>query len=212
MASAQYFIYNTDDGGYVKSNRVFTLNKNQQILIRSAGLTTDLVIYQMVGICKECSPEDVIWEPVTYCGSTLTLGSDDTRVWIMEPGTYSVGDPTDNTLLTGDVNITGERFTGVDSSSVGKSNCNPEPNPLLPVETAMAELGCIISDGEMIGKVILCKLIDENTGVQTVTQTAYFEDGTIISDYTGPWEVCTPDVCQSEPFIGVITDLTILQN
>lgn len=79
------------------------------------------------------------------------------------------------------------------------------------IETAMAELGCIVDDdGEIIGKVMLCKITDEEDGSEIIKQTAYFEDGTIIQDYSGPWAVCAPDVCVPEPFLGVITDLSLL--
>lgn len=224
MASKQYFIYNTDDGGYVDKARSFTLTKGQQKLIRAAGLTETVEIYQMVGVCNECRPEDVLWEPVTSCGSAVSISADDNRLWLFEPGTYSIGDPNTQTVLAGDVNITGENFTGVDVSTLGK--CSDDSpligdscdNPIfteicnqVPVETAMASLGCISdASGQQIGKVMLCKITDELTGTSVVTQTAYYEDGTVTENYSGPWQVCQPDVCLGEPFIGVITDLSIL--
>jgi hypothetical protein len=63
--------------------------------------------------------------------------------------------------------------------------------PLLPVETAMAQLG-IIKDavtGEPIGRVMLSRVTNEETGVITETRTAYFENGTVTPNYTGTWAV-----------------------
>ena len=67
--------------------------------------------------------------------------------------------------------------------------CNPEPP--LPVETALAQLG-VIKDpvtGEPIGRVMISRVTDELTGVVTETITAYYEDGTVVSPYSGPWAV-----------------------
>lgn len=65
--------------------------------------------------------------------------------------------------------------------------CSPE----LPVETSMAQLG-IIKDpttGEPIGRVMVGRVTDELTGAVTETITAYYEDGTIVQNYGGPWAV-----------------------
>lgn len=63
--------------------------------------------------------------------------------------------------------------------------------PPLPVETALAQLG-VIKDpvtGEPIGRVMVSRVTDEVTGTTTETLTAYYEDGTITPDYTGPWAI-----------------------
>lgn len=67
--------------------------------------------------------------------------------------------------------------------------CNAEPP--LPVETALAQLG-IIKDpvtGEPIGRVMVSRVTDELTGAVTETLTAYYEDGTVVTPYAGPWAV-----------------------
>lgn len=120
--SSQYFIYDSDDGGIFPKNQQVKLKINEQIRILSAGLTEDVPIYQMVGQCINCSPEDIKWEPVTQCGVQLTLGPDNNSLWLYTPGTFSVGDPNASLTLTGDVNITGEKFRGVDPSILGKCN------------------------------------------------------------------------------------------
>ena len=64
------------------------------------------------------------------------------------------------------------------------------PSPM-PVETALAQLG-IIKDpvtGEPIGRVMVSRVTDELTGVVTETLTAYYEDGTVVTPYAGPWAV-----------------------
>lgn len=81
----------------------------------------------------------------------------------------------------------------------------------LGIETAMAQLGCIVDEeGIQIGVVMVCKITDESTGEETLVPKAFYEDGTIEDNYTGEWTVCAPDVCQPEEPIGVITDLTLL--
>lgn len=63
--------------------------------------------------------------------------------------------------------------------------------PPLPVETALAQLG-IIKDpvtGEPIARVMVSRVTDETTGVVTETITAYYEDGTVVPNYTGPWSI-----------------------
>lgn len=63
------------------------------------------------------------------------------------------------------------------------------PSMIAPVETAMAQLG-IIKDpvtGEPIGRVMVSRVTDELTGAVTETISAYYEDGSAVSPYTGPW-------------------------
>ena len=69
------------------------------------------------------------------------------------------------------------------------------------IETSLAELGCVLGpDGEVIGKVMLAKIIDEATGVETVTVTAYYTDGSIEENYTGEWGVCENPQVDIEKF------------
>lgn len=231
MASNQFFIYDTDGGGWVPKNQTTTLKVNQQQVIRAGGLTEEVQIYQMVGQCVQCRPEDVIWAPLHSCGEPVVLSETNNTIWLSLPGMYSVGDPNNPPVLAGDVNITAENFTGVDPSLLGKSDCGGIDTPLetvitntcadpisvtlcepIGIETSMAELGCIAdpSTGELIGKIMLNKTINEDGTGEIITQTAYFEDGTVVQNYTGPWQVCAPDVCVGETFIGVITDLSLL--
>lgn len=214
MSSNQFFIYDSDDRGWVVKNRTFTIKPNEQRVIRAGGLTEEIQIFQMVGQCKDCRPQDIKWEPVFNCGSPLILGPENNNIWVVLPGSYSIGDPNNNIVLAGDVNITGERYTGVDSSLLGKcfESSAPLTNDIVGIETSMAELGCIVENGIVVGKIILCKTIDEDGGNEIVTKTAYYEDGTEIENYDGAWQVCSQEPCQSENFIGVITDLTILSN
>lgn len=209
MSTKQYMIYDTDGGGFQSNTQTFEIKKaNQQKLIRAAGLTEEVQVYQMVGVCSNCKPEDVLWEPVYQCGNPLVIGPENNSVWVYLPGMYSIGDPNNPPSLSGDVNITGEDHTGVDPSLLGK--CDEPPVPV-GIETSMAELGCIVdSEGTVIGKVILCKITDEETLAETVMMTAYYEDGTVVEEYTGPWEVCKQDFCVSEEKLGVITDLNLL--
>lgn len=209
MSSNQFFIYNSDGSDWVSKNRSFSIKPNEQRVIRAGGLTEEIQIFQMVGQCQNCRPEDVIWEPVFNCGTPVVLSPTNNNIWISLPGTYSIGDPNLSDPLQGDVNITGERYTGVDSSLLGKS-C--EPNEIVGIETSMAELGCIVENDVVVGKIMLCKTINEDGTGEVVTRTAYYEDGTEVPNYNGPWQVCTPEPCQSEEFIGVITDLTVLSN
>lgn len=61
--------------------------------------------------------------------------------------------------------------------------------PPLPVETALAQLG-VIKDpttGEPIGRVMIGRVTDELTGAVTETLTAYYEDGSVVTPYTGNW-------------------------
>lgn len=208
MSTKQYFIYDSDDGGFVSNGQIFNVSSNCPILIRAAGLTEEVVIYEMVGECRQCKPSDVLWTPLKECGQNVVLDQDTNKQWLYLEGTYSLGDPNNPPVLVGDVNITGQVYKGVDSSFIKKPDCR---NPLFPVETALATLGCITdNNGEQIGKVVLSKLIDENTGIETMIQIAYFEDGTVIEPYTGNWSVCSPDVCVAETPMGVITDLSLL--
>ena len=69
------------------------------------------------------------------------------------------------------------------------------------IETALAELGCILGDeGQIIGKVMLCKITEELTGVETIKVTAYYTDGTIEENYSGPWGVCENPQVDIEKF------------
>lgn len=224
----QSFLYNSTTGGPTKQTIFNVLKPN---LIRAAGLEECVSIYMMVGDCADCKPEDVLWTEIFECGKPVQLCPDNTTVLLSIPGKYSLGDPNQPALtLAGDVNIT--RENGVDASLVGKSNCTSESSevqlsietsctdPLFveicnqtPVETAMAELGCIADgDGLIIGKVMICKIVDETTGVEIVTQTAYYQDGTVETNYSGAWQVCAPNRCEPEVFMGVITDLSMLNN
>jgi len=227
--SKQSFIYDSDDGGF--KNNPFNVNK--PVLVRAAGLTGCVPLFMAVGDCPNCRPQDVLWEQVFECGNPVEICPDDNILYIKIPGKYSLGDPLDPAyVIPGtDVNITKQE--GVDPSLMGKcaegattstvtldagSDCT---DPIYVevcnqnmVESSMAELGCIVDASNMIiGKVMLCKVISEVDGSETVTQTAYFEDGTIVQNYTGSWSVCVPEAvsCEPEIFIGVITDLTLLE-
>lgn len=225
MSSNQFFIYDSDGSGWVSKNRSFSIKPNEQRVIRAGGLTEEIQIFQMVGQCNNCRPEDVIWEPLYNCGLPVVLSPENNNVWVSLPGTYSIGDPNSNDILAGDVNITGERYTGVDSSLLGKCSNNETTitntcdNPVnvslcdaIGIETSMAELGCIVENDVIVGKIMLCKTINEDGTGEVITKTAYYEDGTEVPNYDGPWQVCAPEPCQSETFIGVITDLTVLSN
>lgn len=229
--SKQYMIYDTDGGGW--KAQTFNVRAKQQFIIRSAGLTDTLPIYQMVGTCESCAPADVLWEPVTVCGEQLTVGPDNNCILIGKPGRYSIGDPLAPPVLAGDVNITGEQTSGVDTSSLGKcsdgggsvviegpvtidSSCD-EPlfvelcSTSIGIETTMAELGCITdAEGVITGKVMVCKITDEATGDETIVMKAFLLDGTVIDDYTGEWSICSPAGCEEETVLGVITDLSLL--
>ncbi len=223
--SKQSFIYDTDGGGF-KNN---PFNVNSPVLLRAAGLTDCVPLYMAVGDCPNCRPADVIWEPVMSCGSQVELCPDNNQLLVSIPGKYSLGDPNDPSFVMPgtDVNITKQE--GVDPSLVGKCGDTPPmsveletscTDPLFVevcnqnmIETSMAELGCITdASGSIVGKVMICKITSEVDGSETVMQTAYYEDGTITQNYTGPWSVCGPEPCKSEAFIGVITDLSLLSN
>lgn len=223
--SKQTFIYNN---GQNKDN---PFNVNKPIVLRSGGLIDPVQVYMMVGDCPDCRPSDIVWEPVYQCGEALELSAENNQIAILIKGRYSIGDPNDPAfVLPQNVNITKQE--GVDPSLLGKLSCSTSEtssevpltletsctNPLFveicnqtPVETAMAELGCVVDgDGLVVGKVMLCKIIDETTGIETITQTAYYQDGTIENNYVGAWQVCAPESCVAEAFMGVITDLSML--
>lgn len=209
MSTKQYFIYDSDGGGFVSNGQVFTVTSNSPLLIRAAGLTEDVIIYEMVGECRQCKPSDVIWVPLQECGVPVVLNETNSREWVYLEGTYSIGDPNNPPVLAGDVNITAQMYRGVDPSLLKKPECS---NPMVPIETTMAELGCIVdADGQIIGKIMLTKTVNENDGSETVSQTAYYEDGTTVFDYSGPWQVCAPDQCVGETPMGVITDINLLK-
>ncbi len=70
------------------------------------------------------------------------------------------------------------------------------------IETALAELGCILGDaGEIIGKVFLCKVTADEQGAEDVVKAiAYYTDGTVVPDYTGEWGVCENPQVDIEKF------------
>lgn len=69
------------------------------------------------------------------------------------------------------------------------------------IETSLAELGCILGpNGEIIGKVMLSKITEEDTLQETVNVTAYYTDGTIEENYTGEWSVCENPQVDIEKF------------
>lgn len=214
---SEYLIYDTDDGGWQGTQQTFVISSpNEAVFLKSAGLTEDVNVYQMVGVCQQCAPSDVKWEMVYRDGVPLTLGPDNNGEWVTEPGKYSLGDPTNPPEFSGDVNISAEKFKGVDASSLGKSSpteSNPLPtivvedvtidssceepvyvevcNNQTPIETSMAQLGCIEDeDGRVIGKVMLVKITDEQTQEEIVRQVAYYEDGTVTDPYSGEWVIC----------------------
>ena len=135
------------------------------------------------------------------------------------PPTSRVGKRS-NTLNTG--------YTFNTSSTRLRPSCDGEPFPVsidtscedplfvelcntIGIETALAQLGCILDDqGVQIGSVMVCKTVDESTQEETLKQIAFYEDGTVINPYEGPWSVCASDVCIPETPLGVITDLSLL--
>lgn len=88
------------------------------------------------------------------------------------------------------------------------------PEPILGIESAMAEIGCVTdASGVVIGKVLACKTIDEDGGNETLKKVAMYFDGTVDQDYTGMWGVCPVNAtCTNEGFLGVITNLDLLEN
>ena len=61
----------------------------------------------------------------------------------------------------------------------------------LGIEASLAPLGCIYgTNGDFLGKVFVCKIIDEKTGDTTYSKVAQFTDGTEIQNYTGTWSNC----------------------
>lgn len=227
----EYLIYDTDSGGWQGTQQSFIIsNTNEAVFLKSAGLTEDVNVYQMVGICESCAPSDVKWEMVYRDGVPLTIGPSNNGEWVVDPGKYALGDPTDPPEFSGDVNITAQKFKGVDTSLLGKSSPSEE-NPLpvevagngcdmplyvemcnnVPVEVALANIGCLVDDDDQkIGVVILQTTIDEQTGNQSTKMVAYYEDGTVEDNYSGTWTTCSDDCSNDTSFLGVITDLNLL--
>lgn len=208
------FLYNTDRADNGAARRSFTVNADGPVVITNAGLTACVPVFVAVGGCAGCGFRDRIWRPLERCGNPVEVCPSTSHLYIYEEGQYSLGDPNNALVLPGDVNIVyrvDKNLTMSEAAAMGK--CAAPPSPLFPVETALAELGCIVgADGQLIGKVFICKITDEITGNETTVLSAYYEDGTVVNPYSGPWSVCQPDVCVGEAFIGVITDLSILAN
>lgn len=127
-------MYDSDGGGWVGQSQMFIVDQDNSIVIKSAGLTEDVELYQMVGTCMNCATEDVLWEVVYRDSQSISLGPSNNAILINEPGKYSLGDPNDPPSFVGDVNILAKTYKGVDISLVGKSQ--PSDSNPLPVEVA----------------------------------------------------------------------------
>lgn len=151
MSNSQFMIYNTDDGGLV--NQTFVADS--PMLIRAAGLQECVKIFMMVGTCYSCQPKDVLWEPIYTCGKAVELCPDNNTVIIKYPGKYSIGDPNENLVLQGDVNITAERNVdvGEEENCKGVTIVNRCENAV-PITTQ-----CDIAFQEKIDRII------ENTNI-----------------------------------------------
>jgi hypothetical protein len=202
-------IFDSDSPTSATTPRVFTVTNLSPVLLTAAGLTAGACIPlfvrggQVASLEPGCAATggDFLWAPLSRCGVAVQLCAEANQLVELVPGTYSLGDPTAPLVVPGNVNV---QLTRLDDMApevlccLGKCEAPPSPpSPLLPVETAMAELGCISDlNGAQIGKVLLVRTVDENTGAVVTAQNAYYEDGTVVVGYTGPWSVCSPDICQ----------------
>lgn len=214
--------------------RRFTVSEDYGVVITAVGIEDGVCVPIYIAAHAGCDAvSDTVWEPYLDCGKAVEVcGGGGSHTVVSFPGTYSFGDPAEAELgLSESTNVVlrhhalsdiADMFAAKKSAAEPPfdvkviNDCDgPVMVELCPgsfgIETSLAQLGCITgSDGQQIGKVMLCKTVDEETRAETVKQVAYFEDGTVQDPYTGPWSVCAPDVCGPEPTLGVITDLTLL--
>lgn len=62
------------------------------------------------------------------------------------------------------------------------------------IETALGQVGCIVdAEGNQTGTVLVCKVSDTSTTppTDTIKVWAFNSDGSVVEDYTGPYEPCT---------------------
>lgn len=97
------FLYNSDRGTNTAKQRTFIVTK--PIVIRNAGLVDCVPVYVAVGTCISCA-NDILWAPLSICGTPVTVCPDNTELILALPGTYCLGDPNaDGLMLPGDVNV-----------------------------------------------------------------------------------------------------------
>lgn len=61
----------------------------------------------------------------------------------------------------------------------------------LGIEAALAPVGCTVDeDGEVTGKVFVCKVVDEDNGAITYELKHIATDGTVTDNWTGDWVNC----------------------
>lgn len=61
------------------------------------------------------------------------------------------------------------------------------------IETSLAQIGCIKdADNNFVAAVMACKTVDEETLAESFVLKAFYTDGTVVDNYTGPWADCSP--------------------
>ena len=79
----------------------------------------------------------------------------------------------------------------------------PDPSGAPQVEISDLAIGCTLDgDGQPNGTLVLSRVINEDTGVETVTRVAYLYDGSVVSGYTGPFGPCDQK-CPAQAPVGV---------
>lgn len=92
--------------------------------------------------------------------------------------------------------------TNTCDNPIGTEICNWDEMPL-GIEASLAPVGCIFDGKEVIGKVFVCKKVDEGTGVVSYDTIAVMTDGTTVDPYTGEWESCDVELPLAPIFLEI---------
>lgn len=117
-----------------------------------------------------------------------------------DPDGYDVGDPDCGPI---DVNV-----VGPDPFVVEIGNFDEMP---LGIEASLAPVGCIVDGCDVVGKVFVCKVVDEATGAESYMLKYIAVGSGDVVDYDpathGDWGDCDPPDC-ADPCLPAIYSTT----
>lgn len=221
-----WFLYDNDARTVI--SRQFNVAQDKPLVLTAGDLVDPVQIYIAVGRCFGCD-KDLVWEPLTLCGSPVELSPENTMLAISTPGIYNLGDPTVDPFLLGpNTNVIAQVVSEVPAELSGgcgekgpvtiDSSCD---SPVFvqmcdttvgsQVEISDVTLGHVLdADCVATGVVVLSKLVDEDTGLETQRRVAYMYDGSVVDPFVGSFGLPCPVTCPIPAFMGVITDLSLL--
>ena len=131
--SGQSFLYVGD--GQAVHQRDFSIADGKAAIISGQFLTESVQIYRLVGKCRSCAScgDDLVWEPVLFCGVPVEVGPDSPIIALDTPGQYSLGDPAEELDLGPDATVTLRKVSSVPEDLKRTCIAQPPEEPVVPV-------------------------------------------------------------------------------